>query len=599
MCVKLGPFCPLFGSLSSPLGDGLFIFLSEWALGIVRSGPLAFELPFPFGRFESNVLVKGLNKTMATATIRANSAQDPRPYSKRIVAVNSAPADFAPARDLPAGFMEFLAPLHAALTLRQRALVARRDYALAEAHHGKLPDYLPPSVATTNSWRIELPSWCADQRNQMTGPADDADLVVKMLNSGAPGVMLDLEDSTANTWQTNARGIKNILEALGGRLTYFDRKRNQTVGIHPSKTVIFSRPRGLHLHQAGILPGELLPASLFDVAMLAYQADFAALQHPLCIYIPKSESADEALWWRDLFQIIARLKGLPANSIKCMALVESHPLAYQIEEFAWNLREHMVGLNLGRWDYMASLIHFNLESPEWVLPDRNTIPHDVAFFQNLRNLLPEICHKHGLLAIGGMTALYPSREDAELNARALKALAEDKKNEANSLMDGAWTGHPDQNEIAVSQFPVPNQLSVRPAKANRHPELRPLPEGVGKRTLAGTRAAIRTVIRYRHGVLHGKGASLLDGYMEDLATDRIYRLMIAQRMKHSNGVPVLDDAGQPVRHTPERIQELFDEELDRLLRETAKDNDQQMEARLREARAVSEEMIHRAEFNPS
>src|SRR5260370_32145084 len=99
------------------------------------------------------------------------------------------------------------------------------------------------------------------------------------------------------------------------------------------------------------------------------------------------------------------------------------------------------------------LIHFNLENPEWVLPDRTTIPHNVAFFQNLRNLLPDICHKHGMLAIGGMTALYPSREDAELNARALKVLAEDKKNEANSLMDGAWTGHPDQNEIAVSQFP--------------------------------------------------------------------------------------------------------------------------------------------------
>ena len=40
---------------------------------------------------------------------------------------------------------------------------------------------------------------------------------------------------------------------------------------------------------------------------------------------------------------------------------------------------------------------------------------------------------------------------------------------------------------------------------------------------------MRTVIRYRNGVLNGKGASLLDGYMEDLATNRIYRLIIAQR----------------------------------------------------------------------
>src|SRR5689334_21298849 len=498
---------------------------------------------------------------MATATAKPNSVTALLPFSDRFMPVNSAPEDFDATRDLPEGFLEFLAPLHAALTLRQRALILRRERALVEAHAGKVPDYLPPSVPTTNSWRIELPAWCADQRNQMTGPADDADLVVKMLNSGAPGVMLDLEDSTANSWEHNSRGIKNILEALAGRLTYFDRKRNKTTGINPSTTVIFTRPRGLHLHQTGILPGELLPASLLDVAMVAYQVDFNALKHPLCIYIPKSESADEALWWRDLFQMIARMKGLPKDSIKCMALVESHPLAFQMEEFAWNLRDHIIGLNLGRWDYMASLIHFNLENPEWVLPDRNTIPHNVAFFQNLRNLMPEICHKHGMLAIGGMTALYPSREDAELNARALKALAEDKKNEANSLMDGAWTGHPDQNEIAVSQFPAPNQVRARPTNGGAHPDLRPLPTGVGQRTLAGTRAAVRTVIRYRNGVLNGKGASLLDGYMEDLATDRIYRLMISQRMRHSDKVEILGEAGLPIRHTPELIRDLFEEEL--------------------------------------
>jgi malate synthase len=536
---------------------------------------------------------------MATATAKPNPATAPLPFSNRIVSVNAVPEEFDLESGLPAGFLEFLAPLHAALTLRQRALVARRERALVDAHAGKLPNYLPPSVATTNTWQIELPAWCADQRNQMTGPADEAELVVKMLNSGAPGVMLDLEDSNANAWEHTICGIENILDALAGRLTYYDRKRERTVGISPSSTVIFTRPRGLHLHQAGILDGELLPASLFDVAMVAYQVDFGALRHPLCFYIPKSESADEALWWRDLFQMIARAKGQPAGAIKCMALVESHPLAYQMEEFAWNLREHILGLNLGRWDYMASLIHFNLENPEWVLPDRNTIPHNVAFFQNLRELMPEICHKHGLLAIGGMTALFPSREDAQLNARALKVLAEDKKNESTSLMDGAWTGHPDQNAIAVAQFPDPNQLSARPASRGTHANLRPLPTGIGKRTVAGTRAAIRTVIRYRNGVLNGKGASLLDGYMEDLATDRIYRLMIAQRIQHSGSVEILDESGTPLRHTPESIGRLFDEELERLLGEPANANDPRATASLREARNLSEEMILRCEFNPA
>ena len=131
-------------------------------------------------------------------------------------------------------------------------------------------------------------------------------------------------------------------------------------------------------------------------------------------------------------------------------------------------------------------------------------------------------------------------------------------------MDGAWTGHPDQNEIAVAQFPYPNQIAKRPKLPSAHPDLRPIPKGVGAITLAGTRAAVRTVIRYRNGVLNGKGASLLDGYMEDLATDRIYRLMIAQRVRHK--VKVAGDDGNPIEHSFALITRLFDEELSKLNR---------------------------------
>ena len=60
----------------------------------------------------------------------------------------------------------------------------------------------------------------------------------------------------------------------------------------------------------------------------------------------------------------------------------------------------------------------------------------------------------------------------------------------------------------------------------------------------------------RDGVLRGKGASLLDGYT--VATDRIYRLMIAQRMRHSRQAEILDDSGTAVEHT---IGRLFDEQL--------------------------------------
>jgi malate synthase len=147
-------------------------------------------------------------------------------------------------------------------------------------------------------------------------------------------------------------------------------------------------------------------------------------------------------------------------------------------------------------------------------------------------------------------------------------------------MDGAWTGHPDQNAIAVAQFPAPNQLGRIDDVALR-PDLRPPVRGVGQTTTEGTRAAVRTVIRYRHGYLSGKGASLLDGYMEDLATDRIYRLMIAQRIRHG-------------MHTAREVSDLFDAELAALVAQVGTaDADV-----YRSARAISEAMIARGEADP-
>lgn len=513
--------------------------------------------------------------------------------------MNTAPPGLDPERDLAPGFMAFYLPLHAALTPRQQALRGARAIALAAAHEGHLPTHLAPSAASREDWRITLPSWCLDQRNQMTGPADDGELVVKMLNSGAPGVMLDLEDSMANRWPNLMAGVRSILSALNGTLTYEDRKRGRTVGIEPSSTVIWSRTRGLHLSQAGVIAdGALTSASLFDLALLVYQVEPERLRHPLCIYIPKSESAAEALWWRDALEQVAEARGWPRAFIKCMALVESYPLAHQMEEFLHPLRDHILGLNLGRWDYMASLIHFHLADPRWVLPDRNTIPHDVPFFQRVRHLLVDICHHRGALAIGGMTALYPSREDPELNARALAVLEQDKKNEALCLMDGAWTGHPDQNPIAVAQFPAPNQVLRRPEGIQRQPDLSPAPEGVGRRSIAGTRDAVRTTLRYRNGVLNGRGASLLDGYMEDLATDRIYRLMLAQRVRHRNAVRIEGEDGAPVSHTPKFLGSFYDEALARLIEERPHLKDLGDERTLREARVQSEAMIDQGRFDP-
>lgn len=508
--------------------------------------------------------------------------------------INHTPIGFNAEKEFSPRFYKLLFELHREFTPRQQALAQKRAEVLEKSLNGNLPNYLPKSEATESDWKIELPEYIKDQRNQMTGPADDAELVVKMLNSGAPGVMIDLEDSMRNAWENLEKGIENSIKALHGELDYYDFKRDRKVPINSSKTAAMIRVRGLHLNQAGVFADELLSASVYDAARIAFGVDKWKLKNNLTFYIPKTESAEEAFLWRDLFQRLEEKLGWERGFIKCFALVEAHPFAFQMEEFIYNLREHILGLNLGRWDYMASLIHFNLADKKWVLPDRNTIPTDVPFFQNLRELLVEICHKRGILAIGGMTALYPSRVDAELNSRALQVLEVDKKNESSVGMDGAWTGHPDQNAVAVAQFPALNQLSFRKENAETKPNLRPIPENIGQKTVAGTRAAARTAIRYRNGVLNGKGASLLDGYMEDLATDRIYRLMIAQRLKHSETVKIIDEKGVAVLHSPEFITRIFDEELEKLLQESPTETHET----LREARRLSEEMIILGQFDP-
>jgi len=121
--------------------------------------------------------------------------------------INHAPEGFAAQKDLPKGFYEYLESLHREFSPRQQELAKKRAEVLAASHNGNLPNYLPNSVTAKGDWHINLPKYIEDQHNQMTGPADDAELVVKMLNSGAPGVMLDLEDSIANTWENLEKGL--------------------------------------------------------------------------------------------------------------------------------------------------------------------------------------------------------------------------------------------------------------------------------------------------------------------------------------------------------------------------------------------------------
>src|ERR1700750_22748 len=100
-----------------------------------------------------------------------------------------------------------------------------------------------------------------------------------------------------------------------------------------------------------------------------------------------------------------------------------------MDKILYGLREPSSGLNCGRWDYIFSVIKKFREDPAFVLPDRSQVTMTVPFMRAYTELLVQTCHRRGAPAIGGMSALIPSRRDPAVNEVALARVAEDKRRE--------------------------------------------------------------------------------------------------------------------------------------------------------------------------
>ncbi len=85
-------------------------------------------------------------------------------------------------------------------------------------------------------------------------------------------------------------------------------------------------------------------------------------------YLPKTESWQEAAWWREIFSFAEDRFDLARGTIKATVLIETLPAVFQMDEILWNLRDHIVGLNCGRWDYIFSYIKTLREHEDRVLP---------------------------------------------------------------------------------------------------------------------------------------------------------------------------------------------------------------------------------------
>src|SRR3990172_3171115 len=118
--------------------------------------------------------------------------------------------------------------------------------------------------------------------------------------------------------------------------------------------------------------------------------------------------------------------GIPRGTIKATVLIETILAAFEMEEILYELRDHIAGLNAGRWDYIFSIIKKFRNQPGFLLPDRAQITMTVPFMRAYTELLIQTCHKRGAHAMGGMAAYIPSRRDPDVNEKALAKVREDK-----------------------------------------------------------------------------------------------------------------------------------------------------------------------------
>ena len=242
-----------------------------------------------------------------------------------------------------------------------------------------------------------------------------------------------------------------------------------------------------------------------------------------------------------------------------------------MDAILYELRDHAAGLNAGRWDYIFSMIKRFRSRPEFVLPDRSDVTMTVPFMHAYSELLVKTCHERGAHAMGGMSAVIPSRTDEEANQRAFEAVRADKEREAGAGFDGTWVAHPDSVPVATEAFD--EVLGDRPNQVDRRrddvsvgaADLRRVAQTPGEITEEGLRLNVNVGIQYISSWLRGNGAAAIYGLMEDAATAEISRAQVWQWIRHGE---VLDD-GRPI--TPELVRELAAEELEKIRAEIGDD----------------------------
>ena len=475
--------------------------------------------------------------------------------------VAAEPSRVSGAQDiLTSDALELLAELHERFDGRRRSLLEKRMERQSRFDAGELPDFRDDTKDIREAdWRIgSIPQDLLDRRVEITGPTN-AKMVINALNSGARVFMADFEDATAPAWDELVQGQVNLRHYWQGRLDYTDANSGKHYAVSDDPAVLIVRPRGLHLPERHVtIDGQTVAGAFFDFAMYVWHNARPALSRGSgpYFYIPKLESMEEAALWSEIFALAEAKLRLERGTIKATILIETLPAAFEMDEILYALKENIVGLNCGRWDYIFSTIKRLGRTSDRLTPDRGQMTMDKAFLAAYSLRLISTCHRRGAFAMGGMSAFIPVKGDEQANEAAMEKVRQDKLREVRNGHDGTWVAHPALVPIAMDAFKAmdgPNQVSKFPEHIPGRDEMLELHQG--ERTEAGARENIRVGVQYLAAWLDGRGAVPLYNLMEDAATAEICRAQLWQWLHF--GANLADGR----RFDGDLFDQLFDEEV--------------------------------------
>src|SRR6266853_3936858 len=447
---------------------------------------------------------------------------------------------------------------------------------------------------------------------ELTGPWHPLDMAFNALNSPAPMNMPDFEDASPTHFLPDGTpsnvpvgvfaALQNAKEIFAGGWTgrpYEVVKKGKTRAYNLNKPPAqwptrFGRPPGLHITYAHVIvDGRPAPATIV-VATLWVFNNYDSLRYAgsgVYFYIPKLQTPKEALIVEKILSRLEGMIGVAAGAIKIKMLYEEGNAGRTLPAIAWTLRRRLLGTNVGRWDYLGSLIEMWKDDPKGVYPDPQTIgmanPNMIAYQRYNALMMLMAGMKNGELEnaapIGGMAAvmIYQAGDPygrSRYNPLAIRAMVIDKLRErmlglifvpdqalppghAPTLDDilakrvkghlydcyrQSWVASPEPDYVAAGNAPLRAQVEQLQAIIDAPKETAKVKEQAVPTATSGLSDAERSVLESR-GLLNLQG-KITPQVITKESLDTPEKLLSAERWEAIYGIPKGDITIERIQH---------------------------------------------------